>query len=680
MQLQPAGGTKGYLPFRADIEGLRAIAILLVVSQHVGIPGFSGGYIGVDIFFVLSGYLITLLLLNEIETTGKLNLIAFYARRARRLLPALTFLLVVTVGIGFTLYAPFEQRLLAPTAFATAAYVSNIFFAVFGTDYFDVSIKTNPFLHTWSLGVEEQFYLAWPLLMMVALGITRWQRGIIHVKRFLFAMIGVFVASLGLSIWLTEYKPAWAFFSSPTRAWEFALGGLGVVLFRLVSLRSFRNKQSHLLKHSATAVRVLRTLSWIGLTGIFVANTIFNETTHFPGLAALLPALSTITILIVGATEHDSGVTKFLSIKPLQVIGRLSYSWYLWHWPVLAFGLVLDSTMGLPGRIGLGVGSLIIAEISYRLVEKPIRHNRALVHRRSYSMAMAAALTCIGLVIAFAWSLSAKHFEASPGQLPFTRAKGERPLLYKENCMADVGEAGVKECVFGDKGSNTTVALFGDSHITGWFPSIQAIAQEQGWRVITFGKSACPAADLENIDDPTIRRDSKECTSWRHAAMESMSKLHPLVIFLVSNSTYQVTPADWLTGIDRTVKALSATGNYMVQLRDWPAPTFNVPVCLARSNWHLRWFSEMSNCDFERKPSLREDVYSSQKYAATKYANVYSLDLTSFFCPNPICEVERDGNLMFSDETHLTTSFATSMIPTFRSKIENVVNDLRVSK
>ena len=216
-------------PFRPDIEGLRGIAVLLVVLYHAAVPGFTGGYVGVDVFFVLSGYLITWLLGREVEKSGRVDLPSFYARRARRLLPAMGVLLLAIMGFAWLAYSPQEQELIAATAFSTATYLSNVFFAFNATDYLAGAAEANPLLHTWSLAVEEQFYFFWPLLVVGVL--TALGRRPASRRRLLWGMGVVSLLSFGLTLYLQQtLNGHWAFFSSPTRAWEFAIGGLGVLL------------------------------------------------------------------------------------------------------------------------------------------------------------------------------------------------------------------------------------------------------------------------------------------------------------------------------------------------------------------------------------------------------------------------------------------------------------------
>ena len=366
--------------FRPDIEGLRAIAILLVVGYHAAVPGLSGGYVGVDIFFVLSGYLITGLLVGEINETGTVDFRRFYARRARRLLPALTLTLLVTVIASAAIYPPVEvkQGGLATTAVSTAAYASNLYFAGWGADYFAPDPEKNPFLHTWSLSVEEQFYLIWPLFIIFALKVPAFQNPQkANGRRLLPWMATAVVLSFTLSLYLTGVRHSWAYFTSPTRAWEFALGGFVVLLPQAGAF--FWIPRNGLLNRWISTLQLVVDKSaglfgWMGLGGICLAAVAFGKKTLFPGFAVLLPALSTILVLRAGTSRVTNSLVRVLRVRPLQEIGRLSYSWYLWHWPVLVLGSALVPAPSLSVRAGLVVFSLGLSALSYRLVENPIRN------------------------------------------------------------------------------------------------------------------------------------------------------------------------------------------------------------------------------------------------------------------------------------------------------------------
>lgn len=276
--------------FRPDIQGLRGLAVLLVVIYHAGISGLPGGYVGVDVFFVISGYLITGLLLREIEESGRIEFLKFYARRIRRLMPAAVLVLLTTLGVAWVVYSPLEVAELTPSAFATAVYASNIWFAHLSTDYLASGTGANPFLHTWSLAVEEQFYLVWPLFLFVVahFGAPRTLR-----LRLMLAMGILTVLSLTASVLLTQYAQPWAFFGSPTRAWEFAVGG-GVALW---TSNSWLQNQT-----------VVRLTGGAGIILILVAAGLYTDQTVFPGYAATIPVLGTALVILAGRSMRVSGL------------------------------------------------------------------------------------------------------------------------------------------------------------------------------------------------------------------------------------------------------------------------------------------------------------------------------------------------------------------------------------
>ena len=381
--------------FRPDIEGLRGVAVLLVVLFHSSlIVGIPGGFIGVDVFFVISGFLITGLLLRERERTGGISLPAFYARRVRRLLPAGVVALTCTLVASFIILAPLDRASVALDAAAAALSVGNIRFAMAEGDYFASVASPSPLLHYWSLAVEEQFYVVWPALVLVA---TRGRRLRLGAG---IALMAVLVASLVANIVVSGTAVSWAFYSLPTRAWQLSLGGLIAVA-------------------AVPLARVPRPvtagLGWIALPAIIGAAMTFDGSLAYPGAWALVPTLAAGALLIAGPGAYGPG--RLLALRPLRFLGRISYSLYLWHWPVLMLPLIaLESVPPAEVRavlVGVSIGA---AWLSWRYVEEPFRTGFPTLARRPIRTVMAGASAVLAVVIASGAFAAAA--EEVPGLMP----------------------------------------------------------------------------------------------------------------------------------------------------------------------------------------------------------------------------------------------------------------------
>ncbi len=667
--------------FRKDIEGLRGIAVLLVVLYHVGVPGFAGGYVGVDVFFVLSGYLITGILATEILATGTLDLPRFYARRARRLLPAMAVLLVAVTVFAYPFYAPMEQRTIAQTAVATAAYFSNFHFANSATDYLGAGAETNPLLHTWSLAVEEQFYLVWPLLVLLALGgLRRLRRTEVppdatppDERRLLWVMVAVCIVSFALTLWLMgTHRTHWAFFSSPTRAWEFAVGGLGALLPRFDGRALLRPGMRFGALEAVP--HFPRALGWLGLGAVLLAGTAYSARTPFPGVAALLPVLGTVLALRAGTARTDTAMARVLAWRPLQEVGRLSYSWYLWHWPVLVFAAALYGPLSLGVRLALAAGSLVLAEASYRLVENPVRHHRLLAERSGRGLALAATLTVFGVALALGWDGVAERATTTPEQAPFTRAAADISDLYDTHCHADHRETNPAGCTFGPDEAERTIALFGDSHATQWEPALSALLEEHHWKLVSFTKSSCPTPDLDYFD-PWLGRMYDECRSWRTAVMDRLVALRPDVVIIASSYDYGLPAEEWREGFGRTVETLRSVAGAVLVFNDTPFPDFAVPACLSRRVWQRDHapFQTASTCTFDPRDAYRDAISDAERATAARYEDVRFVDFNPSICPDARCEALQDGLIIYRDAHHLTKRYARTLAPRVADAIEQAI-------
>lgn len=633
----------GRSEFRPDVEGLRAVAILLVVAFHVGIPGLSGGFIGVDVFFVISGYLITALLVREIDELGTLRLANFYARRVRRLLPASAVMILVIVLAGELLLSPLERMEQTRAALAAAAYVSNFWFLKQGSDYFAADSTHNPFLHTWSLAVEEQFYLVWPLLIVLAYRLFRSK------KALAFVMLLVSCASFALCIFLgTANQPA-AFFSSPTRAWEFGIGGIASLLPPAIVSAS-RPWQGR------TALA--------GMLGVLAGAALIDSDMRFPSSITLLPVIGTSLVLFSGASTPRGIVSTTLARQSMQQIGRLSYSWYLWHWPVLLLGVALFPGLNLLGRATLASAALGVAALSHRFVENPIRFNRHLVVRPWASLALGAGITTLTLGMTRTAKLSATSAANAPEQRAIAEAADGSQELSRSRCLVDYNVVQPPPCEFGDTRSATTIALFGDSHAAQWFSALLAIARERHWRLVVLTKQGCPSASV-TIEMWTRNQPYPQCSQWREAAIQRIEAIRPALVVVANSDAHvtwpngkggvRLTAEAWRNGSRITFLKLNAAGIPTLAIRDTPGMGMDVLQCLSRSIGRARGGAE---CKAQQRDAVREDVYLATKEAAAGLPLVSLIDVTPYFCDGRICPVMREGSILFRDAGHISDQYA----------------------
>jgi peptidoglycan/LPS O-acetylase OafA/YrhL len=679
----PDAGTGG---FRADIEGLRAVAVLLVVLGHVGVRFVPGGFVGVDVFFVISGFLITSLLVRE-ASTGRLSITRFYARRAVRLLPAAVLVLVVTLVAARFLLPVVRLGSFAKDALAATGYVANFRFAWTGTDYLSADQSPSPFQHFWSLAVEEQFYLFWPLLILL---IGRW-------KRLLAVVLGLLVlSSFALSVTETARSAPWAYFGPHTRVWELGVGAL------LGLWTTARKRQGGVVDSAPPRGRGWLVehgpllLGWTGLAAILLAAVRFDDATAYPGWRAALPVGG--AALLLGA--DGAGVGRLLTLAPIQTIGRLSYSWYLWHWPVLVIAPA-HTTMQ---RLLAAAGALGLAALTYRFVESPIRHLRdrprpALTLGAGLS-ATAAIVACALVLLPHAIPVGAKQpdlrtalagaadprtalaalIEQSRGldilpanlQPKLSRAARDRAVVWDNGCHVDVPVTEAPDgCVFGDPNSTTTVVLFGDSHAAQWFPALDLIAQQNHWRLVSLSKSSCSAADLPLWHD-TLKRPYTECEAFHRSAIARITALRPALVVIGSSFNYR--PAypeadegkQWKTAWDRTFSELTATGSKVAAIADTPYMSQSVPECLGKPENQ----KHATNCRRSLHSALRGPVQRKVflSYATSGPARI--IDPIRWFCTDA-CPTVVGNTLVYRDSNHMTTTYSKALAPLLAAALPN---------
>ena len=369
--------------FRPDVEGLRALAITLVLLFHANVPGFRGGFVGVDVFFVISGFLITGMLFREARTIGRPSLSGFYARRFRRIVPAATVTIVATVIASYHWLGFLQGNSVAIDAKWASVFLANIHFASVGTQYFTAQNPPSPLQHMWSLSVEEQFYAVWPLLMVFISLIAR--RVSLRLRAGI-VLLAIVAASFTWSIVETSQNGVWAYFSPLTRAWELAAGGLIAIAAPLAA---------RIPKSTALVA------GYVGLVGIIASGVLYSGRTTYPGYAVSLPVLGAALVIIAGSVIGGGGVESLLRPRPVQWLGARSYSLYLWHWPILVIAAeYAEKTLSVSDNLLLLLIALAASMISYRLIENPIRRARFLTRRRMLSIVLGLLLIAVSLAVA----------------------------------------------------------------------------------------------------------------------------------------------------------------------------------------------------------------------------------------------------------------------------------------
>jgi len=684
--------------FRADIEGLRAIAVLLVLLFHASIPGFNGGFVGVDVFFVISGFLITGMLLREYETTGKISLSNFYARRVRRLLPASALVLVVTLIAAAFILPPLSVPSVAIDVAAATLYVSNMVFAYRATDYFAAGSAPSPILHFWSLGVEEQFYLLWPAIFLLAA---------YGARRFRFR-IGIAMAFIGFSsftfaTYLVTRQGPWAFFSLPTRAWELALGGI---------LAAIGTRLSRIPAFFAVV------FGWVGLGAVVWSGIFIKATSPFPSWPALTPTLGAALLIVGGSRASKFAPSHLLGRSIPQFFGKISYSLYLWHWPLLVLPIAVnDGPLNIYERSGLALAAIPFAYATHRWVEDPLRRGKFVgtLPRKNLitAGAMALIIAAASFGTAYGFTATAHHkikistpeeklaqVEAlltplaeatkSANLRPDTvnsavpinlepqliNAKNDRAISYADRCHTQQNlPPSTSPCIYGDTSSNTTVVLFGDSHALSWFPAMNVVAKLNGWKLLSLTMSACSPADIPAWD-PSNNSVMKNCAIWRTQSLQKIAQAHPLLVvvagtrgFATLNSKGKLVKDDartaiWRAGMKRTIDQLKLDTKNVLYLADTPQSLVDPPVCLSA---HPK--SSLA-CATPVNKAIQSD-WITQEIAMTTEEKILFVDPGLWVCPSSPCPVILGNILIYLDGGHLTATFSAALAGRLQKAISN---------
>lgn len=671
--------------FRPDIEGLRAVAVVLVLLYHLWPTRLTGGFAGVDVFFVISGFLITTHLVTRLPSSGR-DLGEFWARRIRRLLPAALLVLLVTLVASRLLGPETQWDNTAREVLAATFYVENWQLARTAVDYLAAEGAPSPVQHFWSLSVEEQFYLFWPVLVLI----TAWgaRRLGLRPLRIVFAVLGVVVvASLLYSVQATATAPARAYFVTPTRIWEL---GVGALLAVGCALLDHRRRQP-----LGRPEGIARTLTaWLGLGAIMVTALAFSAETPFPSWRALLPVVGTAMVIAAHSAAAGASPTRVLGLRPVQWLGGISYSVYLWHWPLI---VLVPALTGRPlaalDKVVIVAATLLLAHLTKKYVEDAFRFGRYVPSlRRSYALAAGAMalLLLAGSVQlvevrhrqgearqALDRALERRHacFGAeamTPGRdcppvsfedivpAPVVAARDDSDA-YAEDCFVYPPFETTTTCTFGAEDAEVEVALLGNSHAGHWLPALQEIAAERNWRITTYLASACtPTSTPVEWDTPA---EQTGCLDWAESVRQQVIDADFDVV-LTSNRNgnpvegldFEQSQADWQQGYRDYLRAFDRAGVRVIVLQDNPWPDENIPDCLVTRP------RAVDSCDGSRDEWLPRDpmVAAAEELDSP---NIDTLDLTDRFCRADTCQAVIGGVLVYLDGHHLSATYAKTMAP-----------------
>ena len=649
--------------FRPEIEGLRALAALLVGVYHIWLNNISGG---IDVFFVISGFLITTSLLSRYERMGKIDFFGHILNLAKRLFP-LAFTVLFFTTIACILFLP--QILWVQTLkeiVASALYIENWQLARNAVDYLAQNNEASPVQHFWAMSVQGQFYFIWPVLLAFSIIIAKYVIKKSTRFAFLLTLLCVFSLSLTYSIYLTERNQPWAYFDTFTRVWEFSLGGITALLISKIILR----KSYSLI------------LGWLGLIGILCCGIILQVGSIFPGYAALWPTLCAVFILLAGNQGGTWGVHQLLSRKPLVQFGKLSYGFYLWHWPILVFYYTLtgNGQVNVFGGITIIVAAILLSYLSTKFIEKPYRTKKVTSHFKLgfYSLCFAIPV----LLMTVGWYYLIKQEEQPdiiyanavgyPGALAFKSAPVDKdamnfdevsptplqvrnnlPIAYYDGCHQVKGNPEMVICDYGATENWTyTIALVGGSHALQWLPAILSFAKEEHIKVVNYTKAECRFTLDEDV--------SKDCKQWNEAVIESLTSEKPDLVFTnadVGKDLMPTVPAGYLA----MWEILKDSDIEVFGIRDNPWMDFDVPYCVDTNQ------NELDNCRVERdKVILSESPWSKLE---EKPSNVHYVDLNDYICDEDYCNPIVGNVLVYRDNNHLSATYSTTLGPIVRKNL-----------
>ncbi|SOB99020.1 peptidoglycan/LPS O-acetylase OafA/YrhL [Ureibacillus xyleni] len=642
--------------FRPEIEGIRAVAAILVAVYHIWLGKVSGG---VDVFFIVSGFLITTSLLAKIEREGHINLFEYLLGLVKRLIPLAFTVLTVTSLLSILIMPKVQWEQIISEVIASGLYYENWQLAFNSVDYLEQNNEASPLQHFWALSLQGQFYITWPLIIILSFFIARKLFKTPERKTLLATLSILFTLSISYSIYKTIVNQPWAYFDTFARVWEFSLGGIVAIIITLIPLKSV---------YSAL-------IGWVGLGIICLTGVLLPVSTVFPGYAALLPTIGVILIILAAENGHRFGVEKLLGSKPLLFMGSISYGFYLWHWPLLIFYLTYFKKETVSLSAGLVILSLtfILSYVSTKVLEAPVRKLNVKYSKvKLVSIATSFALPVTFVVFLWGTQLTEEksiyNLEDYPGAnalavqmtvkpdiepIPsMLEIKENLPEFYSvEDCVTRSGER-VTKCSFGEtKKPEHTIALVGGSHSGHWFPALMGFAEELKMQIDVYNHDGCR---FSNDDfNGTL---TEACMKWNELVIQEIIKNPPDLVFTTANLNKNDTiPIGY---IQQWEKLEGVTKVFAV--RDNPRMSENVPLCLEREKDNI-------DCSLPRDEALS----SVLPWENTKEipSNVFFADMSDYFCDDETCYSVIGNIIVYRDAHHITAEYARTLSPFLKEHI-----------
>ncbi|WP_162262603.1 acyltransferase family protein [Nocardioides sp. Soil796] len=685
---------KGNSRIRRDIEGLRAVATFLVLPYHAGLMLFPGGFVGVDVFFVISGFVITGQLMKEVDRTGRVGLLGFYARRAKRLLPAASVVLGATAVMTWLWVPKIRWETTGGDIVASALYFVNWRLADRSVDYLAEDITPSAVQHYWSLSVEEQFYFVWPILLLGAVVLAA-RLGVRRKPALLVGLALVALPSFAWAVHQSFFASERAYFITTTRMWEFTIGAFVAIL---------ATRLDRIPKGLAIV------LAWAGLGMILLAGRIYTSEITWPGYYAVLPTVGAGLMIAAGVAAGPKGPVAILGNRFMLFIGYLTYSLYLWHWPLLI--VAREHFGGISVLTGLVIvtASVIPAWLTFHLVENPLRNSK-FVGNTKVSLSLGVNCTLIAVVAGLmlvalfgkaagptidpanvkgSMALSASSPKDDPAGEPVDSVQGgitpnpleapkDVPDLYAEGCQVDSDVAEVATCEYGAADAKTTIAIVGDSKAAQWVPAFQVLAKTHDWRIVTYTKSACQFSTATSVLDG---EPYDTCREWGGDVLDRLTGDEKPDVVVTAGQRDSALTGDgddmsedtMQAGLEDAWTQLRDAGIEVVVLADTPQTGSDVYACVSEHQ------DDLTRCTYDRDHGVEASGVGVQKAAADELGAVdispgaasdsgagdtglYFLDLVDAICPTDECAPVIGNVLVYRQGSHITKTYIETLAP-----------------